>query len=59
MYPIFKHLIHDGHIVYAWVCERERERKRERERNSLPRKEVGQTDGLKLVWYPFLAQSLI
>ena len=57
MYPIFKHLIHNSHIVYACVCVcvRERERERERERNSLPRKEVAQTDGLKLVGYPFLA----
>ena len=31
MYPIFKHLIHDGHIVYACVCVCERERERERE----------------------------
>ena len=35
MYPIFKHLIHDGHIVYACVCVREREGEKERERETL------------------------
>ena len=42
-----------SHCVCMCVCVWERER--ERERNSLLRKEVAQTDGLKLAWYPFLA----
>ena len=59
MHPIFRHLIHDSHIVCVCVCvcvcmcvcvcERERER------NHLPRKELVKRGGLKLDWYPFLA----